>query len=212
MARLVSAAFLSLLLVAGIPASVLAHDHDRGKADDSIKGDLIQKRFHGTGKGLPSVLGPFPDTVNMEFLGQVTNDELGVARLIFSGASFLSDIWGWTSPDTNDEYAIVGTSSGVAFVRITDPASPEYLGIIPTTDPTTQRNFWWDIKTFNNHAYYTTEVNDAGIAIFELTKLDLMGAVPPGTELAADARYSENGYIRGHNVSINEDTDRKSVV
>ena len=37
MARLVSAAFLSLL-VAGVPASVLAHDHGRGKADDSIKG------------------------------------------------------------------------------------------------------------------------------------------------------------------------------
>ncbi len=78
-------------------------------------------------------------------------------------------------------------------MRITDPRDPEYLGIIPTTDSGTLRNFWWDIKTYNNHAYYTTEVNDAGIGIFELTQLDGMPAVPPGTELAADAYYSENG-------------------
>ena len=97
----------------------------------------------------------------MDFLGQLTNEELGVSKLVFTGASFLSDIWGWTSPDTGDEYAIVGTSSGVAFVRITNPRKPEFLGLVPTTDTTTIRNFWWDIKTFNDHAYWTTEVNNS---------------------------------------------------
>lgn len=168
--------------------------------------DLEVKRLKSTGKGMPSIEGPFPDTVNMEFLGQLTNAELGVEKLVFTGASFLSDIWGWTSPNTDDEYAIVGTSSGTAFVRITDPTHPEYLGIIPTTNPDTIRNFWWDIKTFNNHAYITTEVNDAGVAIFELTRLDGMSAVSPGTPLAADARYTANGYIRAHNIAINEET------
>jgi len=53
------------------------------------------------------------------------------------------NIWGWTSP-SGDEYAIVGTSSGVAFARITDPANPEYLGIIPTTnDGTRYRQRSW---------------------------------------------------------------------
>ena len=166
------------------------------------------KRISGSGKGMPSVRGPFPDTEGMEFLGQLTNAELGVERLIYTGASWLSDIWGWTSPTTGDEYVIVGTSSGVAFVRITDPADPEYLGIVPTTDPNTLRNFWWDIKTHANHAYWTTEVNGAGVAIFDLTRLDSLGPVPAGTTLVENARYSGEGYIRAHNISINEDTGR----
>lgn len=170
---------------------------------------LVHERTHQGGQGMPSVRGPFPDTVNMEFLGQLTNAELGVSKLAFTGASFLSDIWGWTSPETGDEYAIVGTSSGPAFARITNPTDPAFLGMIPTTDADTLRNFWWDIKTFNNHAYITTEVNNAGVAIFDLTKLDGMPEVDPGTPqaiLQADARYTADGYIRAHNISINEAT------
>jgi hypothetical protein len=44
--------------------------------------------------------------------------------------------------------------------------------MLPTTDPDTIRNFWWDVKTYANHAYITTEVNDAGVAIVDLTRLD----------------------------------------
>ncbi len=202
------------VLLAGLAAavpSVAANDAERIPNDPSLLGHQLDadqevKRLRNTGKGMPSVRGPFPDTVGMEFLGQVTNEELGVTRLVFTGASFLSDIWGWTSPDTGDEYALVGTSSGVAFVRITDPTAPEYLGIVPTTNPDTLRNFWWDIKVFNNYAYWTTEVNDAGVAIFDLTRLDALLEVPPGTTLAVDARYTGGGYIRAHNISINEDT------
>ena len=136
---LLPAVFVSFWLT-GLPAPAFADGH-KIVVKDSIKGDLIQKRFHGTGKGMPSIRGPFPDTVGLQYLGQLTNAELGVARLVRSGSAFLSDIWGWTSPDTDDEYAIVGNTSGVAFVRVTDPAAPEYLGIIPTTDTGTQRNF-----------------------------------------------------------------------
>jgi choice-of-anchor B domain-containing protein len=155
---------------------------------------------------MPSIRGPFPDTVGLEFLGQLTNAELGVSRLVFTGASFLSDIWGWTSPDSGDEYAIVGSTSGVAFVRVTDPTAPEFLGLVPTTNPDTLRNFWWDIKTYNNHAYWTTEVNNAGVTIFDLTRLDGLSAAPSDTLLTEDASYHGGGYIRAHNISINEDT------
>ncbi len=172
------------------------------------EGELEVKRLRNTGKGMPSVRGPFPDTVGLEFLGQVTNAELGATRLIYTGASFLSDIWGWTSPDTGDEYALVGTTSGMAFVRITDPTTPEYLGIVPTTNPNTLFNFWWDVKTYNNHAYWTTEVRDAGIAIFDLTRLDSLAEVPAGTVLVENARYSGDGYRAAHNISINEASGR----
>ncbi|MDH3466990.1 MAG: choice-of-anchor B family protein [Gammaproteobacteria bacterium] len=179
---------------------------DRVDRFDELAKDLQLKRSKNTGKGMPSIRGPFPDTEGLEFLGQLTNAELGVSKLVFTGASFLSDIWGWTSPDTNDDYAIIGTTSGVAFVCVTDPTAPRYLGLVPTTNPDTLRNFWWDIKTFDNHAYWTTEVNGAGVTIFDLTRLDCQSEVPPGTLLEEDARYDEGGYIRAHNISINEAT------
>jgi choice-of-anchor B domain-containing protein len=196
-------AFVMSVLVIGISTPVTA---DRTDPWDTIKSDLTGKRSKNPGKGMPSIRGPFPDTVGMEFLGQLTNEELGVSRLVFTGSSFLSDIWGWTSPDTGDEYAIVGTSSGVAFVRVTDPSTPEFLGLVPTTDTGTLRNFWWDIKTYNNHAYWTTEVNNAGVAIFELTQLDTLQKASPDKRLAANMRYDGGGYVRAHNISINEDS------
>lgn len=182
------------------------HNHATGLGH-ATGSELEVKRLKQTGKGMPSIEGPFPDTVGMELLGQLTNAELGVTRLTNTGAAFLSDIWGWTSPDTGDEYAIVGTSSGVSFVRITDPSNPEFLGIVPTTDTTTIRNFWWDIKTYNNRAYWVTEVNNAGVASFDLTLLKDMSAVPAGTPITDGVeRYHGNGYLRAHNISINEAT------
>lgn len=178
---------------------------DRVDRFDELAKDLQLKRSKNTGKGMPSIRGPFPDTEGLEFLGQLTNAELGASKLVFTGASFLSDIWGWTS-SSGDEYAIVGTTSGVAFVCVNDPTAPRFLGLVPTTNPNTLRNFWWDIKTFQNYAYWTTEVNGAGVAIFDLTRLDCLSEVPPGTLLKEDARYDKDGYIRAHNISINEDT------
>lgn len=197
--RVLAPLFAVALMIAALP--VAAH-----VGDDPENSPLAESRTHQRGNGMPSVRGPFPDTVGMEFVGQLTNEELGVQKLAFTGSSFLSDIWGWTSPGTGDEYAIVGTSSGTAFVRISDPSDPEFLGMIPTTNPDTLRNFWWDIKTFNDHAYITTEVNNAGVAIFDLTRLDSMSEVPPGTAITEDARYTADGYVRAHNISINEDT------
>ena len=197
---------IMLLAIAavGLATPALA---DRVDRFDELAKDLQLKRSKNTGKGMPSIRGPFPDTDGLKFLGQLTNAELGASKLVFTGASFLSDIWGWTSPNApNHEYAIVGTSSGVAFVRVTNPTAPEFLGLVPTTNPNTLRNFWWDIKTYNNHAYWTTEVNNAGVAIFELTQLDAMTQAQPDETLFATARYSGNGYIRAHNISINETT------
>ena len=163
------------------------------------------KRTPNSGRGMPSIMGPFTDTYNMEWLGQIPNRDLGASRLIRTGATFLSDIWGWTSP-AGEEYAIVGHNSGVAFVRVTDPRNPVFLGTIPTVDTETQRNWWWDVKTFNNHAYFVSEVPYTGVGIFDLTKLDAMSAAPEDGLLEADARYHGNGFVAAHNISINEAT------
>ena len=42
-----------------------------------------------------------------------------------------NDIWGWTDSTTSKEYAIMGRTTGTAFVDISDPLSPIYLGNLP---------------------------------------------------------------------------------
>lgn len=203
---------LTTALFAAAPQPALAHEHGAKPLDGPTLGDILAgdeevKRLPNSGLGMPSIMGPFPDTLSMQWLGQIPNRELGASRLIRSGATFLSDIWGWTSA-AGEEYAIVGHNSGVAFVRVTDPANPVFLGFIPTENTETQRNFWWDVKTFNNHAYFVSEVNENGVGIFDLSVLDGMTEAPDGGMLEADARYRGNGFVRAHNISINEDTGR----
>lgn len=54
-----------------------------------------------------------------------------------------NDIWGWTDPETNREYAIVGCADGTSFVDVTEPTSPQVLGFLPTH---TYSSLWRDIK------------------------------------------------------------------
>merc|ERR1719232_716618 len=42
-----------------------------------------------------------------------------------------NDCWGWTDPRDQREYAIMGVTSGTAYVDITDPVNPTYLGKLP---------------------------------------------------------------------------------
>ena len=42
-----------------------------------------------------------------------------------------NDIWGWTDPVTGHEWALVGTQTGTAFVDITVPEAPVYVGVLP---------------------------------------------------------------------------------
>lgn len=170
-----------------------------------LAGDEEVKRLPNSGIGMPSIMGPFPDTYNMQWLGQVVNRDLGASRLIWTGATFLSDIWGWTSP-SGQEYAIVGHNSGVAIIRVTDPTAPEFLGTVPTINTGTTRNFWWDVKTYGNYAFFVSEVPGTGVGIVDLAQLDLMSAAPADTLIAATARYDGNGLVAAHNISINENT------
>lgn len=54
-----------------------------------------------------------------------------------------NDIWGWTDPDTNREYAICGCVDGTSFVDVTEPTDPKVLGFLPTH---TFSSSWRDIK------------------------------------------------------------------
>ena len=53
---------------------------------------------------------------------------------------WLNDIWGWTDPETDKEYALVGLKDGVAFVDVSTPTDPVFLGKLPEPNTANNRN------------------------------------------------------------------------
>ena len=115
------------------------------------------------------------------------------------GADNANDSWGWTDPDDGTEYALVGLDNGTAFLDISDPINPIYLGKLPTH---TSSSLWRDVKVYNNYAFVVSEANGHGMQIFDLTRLRNV-ANPPET-FTEDAHY--DGFGSAHNVVINEET------
>src|ERR687896_409924 len=136
------------------------------------------------------------------------------------GGGQLNDIWGWVDPRTDREYALVGKTSGTAFVDVTNESRPRYLGDLPSHQPVeTIFNVWRDIKVYKNHAYVGSEEPAHGLQVFDLTRLRGQTAPRTWTE---DAHYSFvldgtasflppstrilNPPDNSHNIAINEDS------
>jgi choice-of-anchor B domain-containing protein len=64
--------------------------------------------------------------------------------------------WGWTDSATGKEYAIVARTNGTSFVDIGTPASPVYLGNLPTV---TGSSSWRELTVHNNTAYIVSDSN-----------------------------------------------------
>jgi choice-of-anchor B domain-containing protein len=107
-----------------------------------------------------------------------------------------NDSWGWTDPLDGKEYAIVGLNNGTAFIDISQPTSPVYLGKLPTH---TTPSMWRDIKVYNNFAFVVSEASGHGMQVFDLTKL--RNVTNPPQTFTSDAHY--NGFGNAHNVAIN---------
>jgi len=112
------------------------------------------------------------------------------------GTTFGSDSWGWTDTLTGKEYAIMGVIDGTAFIDISTPDQPIYLGKLPTASiPST----WRDIKVYQDYAFVVSEAADHGLQVFDLTRLRDITRVQRFT---ADARNDSFGSA--HNIAINE--------
>ena len=110
-----------------------------------------------------------------------------------------NDIWGWADPDTGKEYALMGLDTGTAFVDVSDPEAPIFLGRLPTE---TVASLWRDIKVYQNHAYIVADnVGAHGMQVFDLTRL--RGVMAPETFLP-DVVYGR--FEEAHNLAINEET------
>jgi choice-of-anchor B domain-containing protein len=110
-----------------------------------------------------------------------------------------NDIWGWTDPLTGREYALVGRSSGTAFVDISTPAQPVYLGNLPTK---TAHSTWRGIKVFSDHAFIVSEALDHGMQVLDLKQLREVRS-PPVT-FTETAHYG--GFGSTHTLAINNST------
>ena len=115
------------------------------------------------------------------------------------GGGTVNDLWGWTDPLTGKEYAIVGRSNGTAFVDLSNPEQPVYLGNLPThsVDST-----WRGMKVYANHAFILSEAPNHGMQVFDLTRLRNVSSTP--ATFTEDAHYA--GFQRAHTLAINEAT------
>ena len=79
---------------------------------------------------------------------------LSITEMGGSSSTEANDIWGWTDTTTGKEYALVGLTTGTAFVDISDPENPIYLGSLETH---TFSSLWRDLKVFDDHVYIVSE-------------------------------------------------------
>ncbi|WP_367183348.1 choice-of-anchor B family protein [uncultured Aquimarina sp.] len=116
-----------------------------------------------------------------------------------------NDSWGWTDPQTSKEYAIIGLNNGTAFIDISNPTNPIYLGKLPTA---TSNSSWRDVKVYSDHAFIVSEASNHGMQVFDLTRL--RNVSNPPANFTADTRYTQFG--NAHNIVINEDTGFAYIV
>ncbi len=130
---------------------------------------------------------------NYDLMARISLATLGVERL--------NDIWGWTDPDTQKEYALVGTFSNTIFIDITNPENLIIVGSLPTQSTSSN---WRDIKVFQNYAFIVSEAANHGMQVFDLTRLRDPQTTP--ITYTADAVYTEFSTGSTHNIVINEDS------
>ena len=139
----------------------------------------------------------------------------------------LNDVWGWTDPETRREYAIVGKTTGTAFVDITDARAPKYLGSLPSSQrlavldtPVPVQKIWRDMKVYKDHAFIVAEEPAHGMQVFDLTRL--RGVTEP-KEWDEDTLYQRAPTVPGavpnpeamgnsHNIAINEESGFAYVI
>ena len=199
----VTAALSGLLLMTGLTS--LAHDDSmpgKGRIPLHVRENMrafAEEHHHNENLSAQSITACVDGQAGAFECSNV--DLLAFLPLAQIGGGNGNDIWGWTDTLTGNEYAIMGLTNGTAFVDISDPVNPLYLGHLPP-HPGVASSSWRDIKTYNDHAFIGSEAQASGMQIFDLTLLRNI-ASPPVT-FTETAYYS--GFSTSHNIVINEDS------
>ena len=139
---------------------------------------------------------------NVDLLSHLSIDAIGGD----SGVS-LNDVWGWTDPEDLTEYALVGRTDGIAFVDVSTPTDPVYVGELPSHSGSST---WRDVKVYDGHAFIVSEASGHGTQVFDLSQL---GDVPPEDQpktFTETAHYDEVGAA--HNIVMNRETGFAYIV
>jgi choice-of-anchor B domain-containing protein len=120
----------------------------------------------------------------------------------------LNDIWGWTDPVTGKEIAIVLRRDGTAFVDLSDPTRPDFLGFMAIT-PGASPNVWHDVKVYKDHAFVVADgAGPHGMQVFDLRRLRDHAGVP--RTFTPNTTYTM--INSAHNIAINEATGFAYIV
>ena len=125
-------------------------------------------------------------------------DLLAKISLETFGSEAANDNWGWVDLESGKEYVLSGLDDGTAFIDISDPINPIFLGKLPTE---TTVSPWRDIKVYENHAFIVSEAPEHGLQVFDLTRLRLLDKYQIFTP---DARLTDFG--NAHNIWINQES------
>ena len=170
----------------------------RAENDEGIGAwsDTVQRRTPGSGNVPPT------ETCTNGRAGEFPCDGISLySRVALSrmGGGGGNDLWGWADSTTGREYALMGMTNGTAFVDVSDPASPVFLGRLPTQ---TSASLWRDIKVYGDHAYIVADGASAhGMQVFDLARLRGQSASQTFT---ADVVYDDFGHA--HNLAVNPET------
>jgi choice-of-anchor B domain-containing protein len=109
-----------------------------------------------------------------------------------------NDVWGYVSP-SGKEYAIMGLSSGTAFVNVTNPSNAQLVAF--RSGP---NSLWRNMKTYKTYAYAVSE-GGGGIQVFDLSQID-SGVVTPLASVDATT-----GTTATHTMIISNYVDQGGV-
>jgi choice-of-anchor B domain-containing protein len=85
------------------------------------------------------------------------------------GGARVADVWGWADPETDKEYAILGSTRGVLFLDVSNPQAPIYLGNLVGKAETAL--IWQEIEIYEDHAFVVCDLSPCNLQIFDLTRL-----------------------------------------
>jgi len=146
-----------------------------------------------------------------DLMSVLTPEDVGATETCRTGATArrcdLNDLWGWTDPETGREFALVGREDGTAFVDVTDPLSPVYIGQLMLNG--SSPSIWRDMKTYRHYAYIVADGSGgSGIQIFDMERLYEFTGAP----ITFEATSEYHGFGSAHNIVIDRDTAMAYVV
>ena len=111
------------------------------------------------------------------------------------------DLWGWTDEDSGRNFVLLAGDFGVAFIEVTHPECPMWIGSLPTTTFISSRVR--DVKVYDDHAFVVAEGSGGdGMQVFDLRRL--LDVTDAPVTFDADAHHESFG--RAHNLAIDTDS------